>query len=129
LFPTPAARVHPRYRTPAVAIVAQSAFAALLVLSGTLSQLLIYTGFAITLFAAVAVAAVFVLRRRQAAEERPFRAWGYPVAPALFVVAGLVLVGNEIWRNPRASLAGLAVIAAGLPIYWFMRRPRRTGAR
>ncbi|HXH07031.1 MAG TPA: amino acid permease [Vicinamibacterales bacterium] len=124
LFPAPAARVHPRYRTPAVAIAAQSAFSALLVLSGTLAQLLVYTGFAITLFAAVAVAAVFVLRRRRAGEERPFRAWGYPVAPALFVIVGLVLVGNEIWRNPRASLAGLGVIGAGLPIYWLMRRRR-----
>jgi len=81
LFLPAAARVHPRFRTPIVAIVAQSLWSGVLVLSGTLSQLVSYTGFAVVLFSGVAVAAVFVLRRRRPDDERPFRTWGYPWAP------------------------------------------------
>jgi len=124
LFLRSAARVHPRYRTPVVAIVAQAVWSAVLVLSGTLAELVNYTGFAVVLFSGVAVAALFVLRRRHPTEVRPFAAWGYPVAPAVFVVASAVIVLNEMWRNPRTSLVGLAVIAAGLPVYWLVNRRR-----
>jgi APA family basic amino acid/polyamine antiporter len=81
-----------------------------------------YTGFAIVLFAGIAVASVFVLRRRNPSADRPFRAWGYPWAPAIFVAASAAMVANEIWRNPRPSAAGLAIIAAGIPVYWWMKR-------
>jgi APA family basic amino acid/polyamine antiporter len=118
LFVQAAERVHPRFRTPAVAIVAQAIWSGILVLSGTLSQLVSYTGFAVILFSAVAVAAVFVLRWRHPDETRPFRAWGYPVAPAVFVLASTVIVANELWRNPGTSAAGLAIIALGLPVYY-----------
>lgn len=126
IFFTSASRVHPRFGTPAVAIGAQAVWSSVLVLSGTLSALVAYTGFAVVLFAGVAVMAVFVLRRREPGAPRPFRALGYPVAPALFVVASAVMLLNEIWNQPRTSLVGLAVIAAGLPLYWFFER-RRAG--
>lgn len=120
-FPA-AGRVHPRYRTPVVAIVAQGIWSGVLILSGTLSQLVSYTGFAVVLFAAVAVLALFVLRARHPEEPRPFRAWGYPVAPALFIVMGAAMLANAIWRSPRDSAVGLAVIALGLPLmFWFKR--------
>ena len=122
MFLPSAARVHPRYRTPVVAIVAQALWSAVLVLSGTLAQLVTYTGFAVVLFSGVAVAALFVLRRRHPAEVRPFSAWGYPVAPAVFVLASAVIVGNEIWRNPGTSLVGLAVMGLGLPVYFAVKR-------
>jgi APA family basic amino acid/polyamine antiporter len=122
LFAAPAGRVHPRFRAPTSAIVAQALWSGVLVLSGTLSQLVSYTGFAIVLFSGVAVAAVFVLRRRHPEVERPFRAWGYPWAPAIFVVASAVMVGNEMLRNPGPSAAGLAIIAAGVPVYWWLVR-------
>jgi APA family basic amino acid/polyamine antiporter len=118
LFFGAAARVHPRFRTPIFAIVAQGLWSAVLVLSGTLSQLVAYTGFAVILFSAVAVAALFVLRRRQSRDARPFSAWGYPVAPAVFVLASAVIVGNEIWSNPGTSLTGLAIIGLGIPVYF-----------
>ena len=70
-------------------------------LSGTLSQLVNYTGFAVVLFSAIAVAAVFVLRRRQPDQQRPFSAWGYPWAPATFVVASVLMLANVIWSSPR----------------------------
>lgn len=124
LFPAPAGRIHPRFRAPVSAIVAQAVWSGVLVLSGSLSQLVSYTGFALVLFSGCAVAAVFVLRRREPDAERPFRAWGYPVAPAVFVLACALMVGNEIWRNPQPSLAGVAIIGLGVPVYlWMRRRP------
>jgi APA family basic amino acid/polyamine antiporter len=122
LFAAPMGRVHPRFRAPTVAIVAQAVWSGVLVLSGTLSQLVSYTGFAIVLFSGIGVASVFVLRRREPEAERPFRAWGYPWAPAVFVSASIAMVANEIWRNPRPATAGLAIIAVGIPVYWMRRK-------
>ena len=126
VFVRAAGHVHPRFRTPAAAIVAQGIWSSVLVLSGTLSQLVAYTGFAVVLFAGVAVSAVFVLRRRDPDHPRPFRALGYPWAPAIFVVASAAMVVNEIWRNPRPAIAGIALISAGIPVYSLMRIRRRT---
>ena len=118
LFLGAAARVHPRFHTPALSIVAQALWSGVLVLCGTLSQLLSYTGFAVVLFSGVAVVSLFVLRRRDGSSERPYSAWGYPVAPAIFVLASAVLVLNEIWSRPGPALAGLGVMAAGVPVFW-----------
>ena len=124
-FPA-AARVHSRYKTPTVAIVAQSIWSGLLVLSGGASALTRYTGFAVVLFAGVAVAALFVLRWREPFAPRPFRALGYPLAPAVFVLASLAIVVNAVYRDPGPTGAGLGVMAAGVPLYiWFTRRQRR----
>jgi APA family basic amino acid/polyamine antiporter len=135
LFFADAARIHPRYHTPAVSIVAQALWSGLLVLTGGASTLTNYTGFAVVLFAGVAVAALFVLRRREPDAERPFKAWGYPIAPAVFTLASLAMVANALWLDlwlPLAagtrwgpSAAGLVVIAAGVPMFWWMRRRDR----
>ncbi len=121
LFLRAAGQIHPRYRTPAVSIAAQAAWSTLLLLSGTFGQLVDYTGFAVVLFAGAAVLGLFVLRFRNPGASRPFSALGYPLAPAVFVLASAALVVNAIWRNPGPSAAGLLVIAAGLPLYWFFR--------
>ena len=133
-----AAHVHPRFRTPAVAIVAQAVWSSLLVLSGSGTALTEYTGFAVILFAGVAVAALFVLRLREPDAPRPFRAIGYPVAPAIFTIVSALIVLNALWNDlvrpvrfggewgPAA--AGLLVIALGIPIY-FLLRARQGGAR
>lgn len=123
VFFSDAARVHPRFRTPAVSILSQAAWASLLVLSGGADALTRYTGFAITLFAGAAVTAVFVLRSREPNAPRPFKALGYPVTPAIFSTVSLLMVVNAIYRDPRPSLAGVLVIAAGIPLYlWFKRK-------
>ena len=122
-FPA-AARLHPRYNTPAVSIIAQAGWATLLILTGSLDALANYVGFAITLFAGIAVAAVFVLRARDPQAPRPFKALGYPVAPAVFVIASLAIVLNAIYSNPGPSGAGALVIAAGVPVYLIFRRVR-----
>jgi APA family basic amino acid/polyamine antiporter len=115
-------KVHPKHRTPVLAIVAQAVWASLLVLSRTQEQLVKYTGFALVLFSGVAVLSVFVLRHRDPSTNRPFRALGYPWAPATFVIASAVMVINEIWHDPGTSLLGLVVMAAGFPLYWIFRR-------
>jgi APA family basic amino acid/polyamine antiporter len=120
LFVPAAARVHPRYETPATAIVAQAIWSSLLVLSGSASALTRYTGFAVILFSGFAVAALFVLRHREPQAPRPFRATGYPVAPALFIVASMAIVLNAIYSDPWPAAAGLLVIAAGVPLYLWL---------
>ena len=121
-----AARVHPRYRTPAVAIVAQGLWSAVLVLTGGFAQLIEYTGFAVVLFSGIAGVALFVLRSRAPDEPRPFKAWGYPYVPALFVGASALIVMNAVWRSPGPALSGGAIIVAGLPLYaWLSYRRTR----
>jgi len=112
--------VHPRFRTPAVAILAQAAWSALLVVSGTFEQLLTYTGFAVILFSGLAVLSLFVVRRRDETPS-PFRAWGYPWAPAIFCAVSFAIVANTIAQAPGVAFAGLAVMAAGIPIYAWTR--------
>ena len=122
LFLPQAAAVHPKFRTPVAAILAQGVWSAVLVSCGTLSQLVSYTGFAVVLFAAIAVTSVFVLRRRAPNAPRPFHAWGYPWAPAVFVLASIAMVVNEMIRNGATALAGLAIILVGVPIYYVLAR-------
>jgi basic amino acid/polyamine antiporter, APA family len=132
LFVSAAARVHPKYKTPAVSIVAQAVWSGILVLSGSAETLTTYTGFAVVLFAAVAVAALFVLRRNEPNAPRPFRAIGYPVAPAIFVLVMSLIVCNALWSDLISpimhnhpwgpSAAGLIVIGLGLPIYYTLGR-------
>jgi APA family basic amino acid/polyamine antiporter len=122
-----AGRVHPKHKTPILSITAQAIWASILVLMGSLRDLVGYTGFAVVLFAGVAVASVFVLRSREPHAPRPFKAWGYPVLPALFVIASVLMVISEINREPKPALWGLAVIAAGIPVHFFFvaRRAKR----
>ncbi len=129
LFFHAAAHVHSRYRTPATSIVAQGIWSGLLVLSGGAEALTTYTGFSVVLFAGVAVTALFVLRRREPDAPRPFRALGYPLAPAIFASVSLLIVLNALWSDLVAPIragtpwgpaaAGLIIIGMGLPLYYF----------
>jgi APA family basic amino acid/polyamine antiporter len=120
-FPA-AARIHPRFHTPWVAIAAQAIWSSLLVLTNTKDQLAEYTGFAVLVFSAFAVSTVFVLRRRHPDEPRPFKAWGYPLAPAIFVIASLAITVAAVIGRPGPSLWGAVIIAAGVPVYYVFRR-------
>jgi len=127
-FVPAAARVHPRFRTPAIAIIAQAVWSSMLVLSGTFEQLLTYTGFGVILFSALAVLSLFFIRRSPA-EAGVFRAWGYPWAPALFCIVGFAIVINTIVADPKVASFGLAVMAAGVPIYWWVKRNAKRETR
>jgi APA family basic amino acid/polyamine antiporter len=119
--------VHPRFGTPAIAIAAGGVWAALLTLWGSFEQLLTYVVFASWLFAALAAASVFVLRRRRPDAPRPYRVPGYPLTPALFIVAALAIVANTIVARPVQALAGIGIVLVGTPAYllWTRQRSRR----
>jgi basic amino acid/polyamine antiporter, APA family len=127
VFLSSAARVHPQYRTPAGAILAQTLWSAILVLSGTFEQLLTYTGFSVILFSALAVLSLFFVRIR-GKDTNTFGACGYPWAPAIFCAVSFAIVVNTILNAPGPAFAGLGVIAAGLPVYlWTRLRNGRSG--
>ena len=121
-----AARVHPRYETPGLSILAQGGCAVLMILTGTFEQLLTYIGFALGVFPWLAVAGVFLLRRRQPARERPYRVFGYPFVPLYYLVAAAYILGAALVSRPLPSLLAILTVAAGLPMYWLMERQRRT---
>jgi len=125
------ARVHPRSRVPSASLAAQGAWASILVVSGTFEQLYTYVIFVEVLFFTATGAAIYVLRRTHAATPRPYRAWGYPWVPALFVLCSLVLTANTLLERPTESLIGLGLLALGLPAYasWRRRSALARGAR
>ncbi len=82
-----------------------------------------YVIFGANIFYMLAIASVFVLRKKHPEWPRPYRTWGYPLTPALYVIAALLLLGNMLLETPTESAAGLSIVAAGLPAYvWFQRR-------
>lgn len=116
-FPA-AAKVHPVYRTPHVAILITSTWSAFLTLTGGYETLFTYVTFASVLFGTLGGAAIFVLRVKKPDVPRPYRALGYPVIPALYVLGSLALVVNTLLERPGASIAGLGLVALGLPFYF-----------
>lgn len=117
-FPA-AARVHPAYRTPHVALLITSAWSAFLTLTGGYEALFTYVTFASVLFGTLGGAAIFVLRARRPGVPRPYHALGYPVVPALYVIGSFALVWNTLIERPTESIAGLGLVALGLPCYWY----------
>jgi len=118
------AAVHPRHRTPAQAILWQCVWSSALCLSGTYDQLYTFVIFAAVLFYALAGASVIVLRRRHPEWPRPYRTWGYPVTPILYVGVSVVVLGNTLINQPVESGWGLAILGCGLPAYAYWRRKR-----
>jgi APA family basic amino acid/polyamine antiporter len=128
LFPESLARLHPKFQTPSLAIVLQGAWAIVLVLTGTFAQLVDSVVFADWIFFGLTVAGLFVFHRRHPVERREagaFVAPGYPVVPALFVAAAALVVLSTVWADPRRSLFGLALLASGVPVYFFYARRRK----
>jgi basic amino acid/polyamine antiporter, APA family len=116
------AEVHPRHQTPGFAIIAQGVWAAVLLISGSYESLLDYAMFAIWLSYGFMVAGVIVLRIKRPGLDRPYRMWGYPVTPILFLLITAWFLGNMIVTRPVPSLAGLGLILTGVPIYFFWAR-------
>jgi len=114
--------VHPRYGTPAVAIITSCAWAVVLALTGTFEQLLTYVVFIGWIFYALGAAAVIALRIKRPDAVRPFRVPLYPLTPVLFVLAGAVIVLNTVVTQPRDSAIGIAVVLAGAPAYLLWKR-------
>ena len=122
VFLPAASRVHPRYRTPHVAVLATTIWSIVLTLSGTYEQLFTYVMFSSILFSVAAGLALFLLRRTRPDHPRPYRTWGYPVVPALFVLGAAAFVLNTLFEKPVESIAGLGLVAAGVPVYVWSKR-------
>jgi APA family basic amino acid/polyamine antiporter len=120
------AKVHPRFHTPYVAIVVQCGLAIiLLLLGGSFRQFFSLTIFAEWMFYMIAASTVFVFRRREPNLARPYRVWGYPVVPALFVLVAAALLYYTFTDNLKSSAAGCVAILAGLPVFYFFARRRQ----
>jgi len=119
------AAVHPRFHTPSVAIIVQCGLAiVLLLLGGSFRQFLSLAIFAEWMFYMIAASTLFVYRRREPNAERPYRVWGYPVVPAVFVLASAELLRRTFTANLKSSAGGCLAILAGVPVFYFFARRR-----
>jgi basic amino acid/polyamine antiporter, APA family len=121
LFFRKLAEVHPRFKTPAFAVIAGAVWSIVLAISGTFEQLLTYVVFVGWIFYALAAASIFVYRRRAPDAIRPYRVPGYPITPILFVLAAVALALNTIVTQPLRAGLGLGIVLAGSPAYLIWR--------
>jgi APA family basic amino acid/polyamine antiporter len=125
LFFDRAGRLHQAYRTPVFGLVAQAIWAGVLCISGTYGQLLDYVIFAALVFYFLTTLALFRLRRRRPDLPRPVKAFGYPVLPALYMVAVAALMIILLLYRPLYTWPGLLIVALGIPVYAIWRRGAR----
>jgi amino acid transporter len=121
-------RIHPRFHTPSGALIFLGCVAAMLALTGTFEELYSLFVFAVWIFFALVAMALMRLRRSQPALARPYRAWGYPWTPLIFLIAAVALTVNLWLVRPVRSSVGLAVILAGIP-FFYLWREKTAGSR
>ncbi len=126
LFFRKAAEVSATRHTPVFSLLIQAVWAALLTLSGTYGDLLDYVIFAALLFYVLTVVGLFVLRKKRPDLERPYRAFGYPVLPALYIFLASLVMLDLLWVKPRFTWPGLIIVLTGVPVYflWHRRNPK-----
>ena len=112
-------RIHPRFYTPANAIVLQSLWSSFLILTGTFDALLTYVSVVIVLFSALTVGALLVLREKRPELKRPYRIRGYPGVPVLFILAHIGIALATLWERPLQALTGAGIVGLGIPAYFF----------
>ncbi len=114
--------VHPRFHTPVVSLVVQCIWTSVLCLSGTYGQLLDYIVFAVLVFYILTIAGLFVLRVKRPQAERPYRAFGYPVLPALYILMALFIDVVLLRYKPQYTWPGLIIVLLGVPVYFLWSR-------
>jgi APA family basic amino acid/polyamine antiporter len=119
------AYIHPRYRVPSKALVGQAIWSSLLCLSGTYKDLFEYVVFALVIFFALTGFAVIILRHKQPDRKRPYRTWGYPVIPLLFVIINLAVFFNTVIDQPLKSAIGLIMLGLGIPAFLYWKKNAR----
>ena len=119
LFFKHAAEIHPRYHTPAKAIIYQAVWASILTLSGTFEQLITFVVVVNLLLWIAGAAAVFALRKNRPELPKPYKTWGYPWVPALFIIFSIFFVLATLLDGPFEALAGIGLTLLGLPIYFY----------
>jgi APA family basic amino acid/polyamine antiporter len=129
LFPQGLARIHPRFHTPVAAIMAQAAVAGIFALTGAYEALYTKAIYSEWIFYALVTAGILILRRRRPDLARPYRTWGYPVVPLLFVTVAVLILGDTLVQRPGDALLCLGLIATGIPAYFLWKAWRaRAGA-
>ena len=118
LFFRSAANIHPRYGTPVSSLLIQGIWASVLVFSGTFYQLITYVVFTSWIFYAMSCGAVIVLRKKRPDMERPYKTWGYPYVPIIFILFAIFIVGSTLINDTRDSLIGIGLVLIGLPVYY-----------
>lgn len=118
--------VHPKHRTPAVALMINGVWASVLVISGSFDKLISYTSVAAWFFYALVGLSLFILRWKLKYIQRPYKVWLYPVTPMIFVAVSFFLVINTVIRTPFESLFGIGIMLMGLPIFWMSKFLERT---
>ncbi len=126
LIPEYFGRTSEARETPVNAILLQSLWASVLILSGSFEQLVIYSGTMLTIFSALAVGAVLILRRKEPHLPRPYRTPLYPFVPGFFILMSIVIIGNAVSERPWEAGLGLATVVAGTPLYFIWQRFRGT---
>jgi APA family basic amino acid/polyamine antiporter len=129
LFPPGLAHIHPRFHTPATAILAQAVIAGLFALTGHYQALFTKVIFAEFLFYTLVTAGIFVLRQRAPELARPYRTWGYPFVPAIFVILSAGLLANTFLERRSDSLWGLVLMGSGVPAYFLWKAWRHNRSR
>lgn len=115
--------VHPRYNTPANAMILQAIWAIiLLVLWRRFGALISYVTFMDIIFMTLAGISIFVFRVKRKEAERPILAWGYPIVPIIFILISIAFVSSTLFERPEQALAGLAILAVGVPVYYWFRK-------
>ena len=122
LFFRQAAHIHPKYRTPVYALVVQAIWTCILCLSGTYGQLLDYIIFAVLVFYILTILGLFVLRQTRPHAERPYRAFGYPVLPAIYIIMAVFIDIVLLRYKPQYTWPGLIIVLLGIPVYFLTRR-------
>jgi APA family basic amino acid/polyamine antiporter len=119
LFFQRVARISPRKHTPVLSLIIQAIWASVLVLSGTYSDLLDYVIFAALLFYVLTVFGLFVLRKKRPDLDRPYKAFGYPVLPGLYIILASLVMLDLLWVRPRFTWPGLILVLTGVPVFFF----------
>ena len=126
LFFRGAGKLHPTYKTPAVSLMVQMVWICILCLSGTYGQLLDYVVFAVLVFYILTIAGIFVLRRTRPDPPRPYKAFGYPVLPLIYIGMAIFIDVVLLRYKPQFTWPGLIIVLLGIPVYFAWSR--RTGA-
>jgi APA family basic amino acid/polyamine antiporter len=127
LFFRNVAKLHPKYKTPAVSLMVQMVWACLLCISGSYGQLLDYIIFAVLVFYILTIVGLFVLRRTRPEANRPYRAVGYPILPIIYIVMALFIDVVLLRYKPQYTWPGLIVVLMGIPVYYAWSRRSRRG--
>jgi APA family basic amino acid/polyamine antiporter len=126
LFFRNVAKLHPSYKTPVISLMVQMVWTAILCISGTYNDLLNYVIFAVLVFYILTIFGLFVLRRTHAEAERPYRAVGYPVLPAVYIVMALFIDVVLLRYKPQYTWPGLIIVLLGIPVYYIWRPRAQT---